>query len=96
MAPSYIRYRADELAVFDEPGVSVRLIAGRAFGLTNRVRTQSPLFYIHAGLQADNRIAIPTSIRSEPLMWWLAGWKRTGGNMAQGRCWSSPAGLIPF
>jgi redox-sensitive bicupin YhaK (pirin superfamily) len=37
-----------------------RLIAGRAFGLTNPVRMQSPLFYVHAELQAGGRIGIPS------------------------------------
>ena len=46
--------------MFGEAGVSARLIAGRAFGLTNPVRTQSPLFYVHAELQAGGRIGIPS------------------------------------
>ena len=57
--PSFIHHGADELPVFGEPGVSARLIAGRAFELTNPVRTQSPLFYIHAELEPGRRIGLP-------------------------------------
>src|ERR671912_2633888 len=60
MEPSFVHHAADELPVFDEPGVSARLIAGRAFGLTNPVRTQSPLFYIHTELLPGGWIGIPS------------------------------------
>ncbi|MBD2749319.1 hypothetical protein IC232_21805 [Microvirga sp. BT688] len=40
--------------------MSARLIAGQAFGLTNPVRTQSPLFYVHGELQPGGRIGIPS------------------------------------
>jgi redox-sensitive bicupin YhaK (pirin superfamily) len=59
MEPNFIHHGAEDLPVFGEAGVSARLIAGRAFGLTNPVRTQSPLFYVHAELQAGGRIGIP-------------------------------------
>jgi redox-sensitive bicupin YhaK (pirin superfamily) len=35
--PSFVHHGAEDLPVFGEPGVSARLIAGRAFGLTNPV-----------------------------------------------------------
>ncbi|MEZ0168716.1 pirin family protein [Microvirga sp. TS319] len=59
MEPSFVHHGADELPVFGEAGVSARLIAGRAFGLSNPVRTQSPLFYIHAYLHPGARIGLP-------------------------------------
>jgi redox-sensitive bicupin YhaK (pirin superfamily) len=52
--------RLTNYIVFGEPGVSARLIAGQAFGLTNPVRTQSPLFYIHTELLPGGRIGIPS------------------------------------
>jgi redox-sensitive bicupin YhaK (pirin superfamily) len=58
MEPSFIHHGAEDLPVFGEAGVSAPLIAGWAFGLTNPVRTQSPLFYVHAELQAGGRIGI--------------------------------------
>jgi redox-sensitive bicupin YhaK (pirin superfamily) len=58
--PSFIHHGAEDLPVFGEAGVLARLIAGRAFGLTNPVRTQSPLFYVHAELRAGGRIGLPS------------------------------------
>lgn len=60
MESSFVHHGADELPLFGEPGVTARLIAGQAFGLTNPVRTQSPLFYLHAELQPGGRIGIPS------------------------------------
>ena len=60
MEPSFIHHGAEDLPVFGEAGVSARLIAGRAFGLTNPVRTQSPLFNVRAQLHAGRRIGIPS------------------------------------
>jgi redox-sensitive bicupin YhaK (pirin superfamily) len=57
--PGFIHHGADELPVFGEPGVAARLIAGEAYGLTNTVKTHSPLFYLHAELQPGARIAVP-------------------------------------
>jgi redox-sensitive bicupin YhaK (pirin superfamily) len=35
------------------------LIAGEAFGLTNEVKTKSPLFYAHVVLQPGTRFSLP-------------------------------------
>jgi redox-sensitive bicupin YhaK (pirin superfamily) len=58
--PSFVHHGAEELPLFGEAGVSVRLIAGHAFGLSNPVKTLSPLFYIHAELQPGGRIGLPS------------------------------------
>src|SRR6476469_7777783 len=42
-APSFNNYKVEELPVFTDTGVWMRLIAGNAFGLSNDVRTHSPL-----------------------------------------------------
>jgi redox-sensitive bicupin YhaK (pirin superfamily) len=55
----FAHYPADELPTFTDRGVNVRLIAGTAFGLSNRVKIHSPLFYLHAELAAGARIALP-------------------------------------
>src|SRR5690606_32469042 len=51
---------ADELPVFTDKGVWMRLIAGEAYGLKSEVKTSSPLFYLHVELQAEARFGIPT------------------------------------
>jgi redox-sensitive bicupin YhaK (pirin superfamily) len=57
--PSFTNYTAEELPVFTEPGIWMRLIAGNAFGLRNEVKTLSPLFYLHAVLQPGARFGLP-------------------------------------
>src|SRR5690349_21408037 len=44
--PSFDNYKPEQLPVFTETGVWMRLIAGDAFGLRNNVKTHSPLFYL--------------------------------------------------
>ena len=57
--PSFKNYTAEELPVFTEKGVWMRLIAGDAFGLKSQVKTNSPLFYLHVVLDQGARFGIP-------------------------------------
>ena len=57
--PSFKNYTAEELPVFTEKGVWMRLIAGNAYGLTSHVKTNSPLFYLHVVLEQGARFGIP-------------------------------------
>jgi redox-sensitive bicupin YhaK (pirin superfamily) len=57
--PSFINYKPEELPVFTDKGVWMRLIAGNAYGLRNDVRTHSPLFYVHVVLQNGSRFGLP-------------------------------------
>lgn len=57
--PSFFNYKPEELPVFTDKGTKMRLIAGSAYGLNNRVRIHSPLFYLHADLEAGNLIGLP-------------------------------------
>lgn len=57
--PSFANYTADELPVFTDKGVWMRLIAGDAFGLKNNVETASPLFYLHVVLQENATFGLP-------------------------------------
>ena len=47
-APSFHNYKPEQLPVFTDKGVWMRLIAGNAYGLRNGVATLSPLFYLLA------------------------------------------------
>ncbi|GAI26304.1 unnamed protein product, partial [marine sediment metagenome] len=58
-APSFDNYKPEELPVFTENGVWMRLIAGNAFGLRNEVKTHSPLFYLHVTLDPNARFGLP-------------------------------------
>jgi len=57
--PSFTNYTPDELPVFTDKGIWMRLIAGNAFGLNNEVKTNSPLFYLHVVLQAGATFGLP-------------------------------------
>ncbi|PMD88751.1 hypothetical protein BWI97_25040, partial [Siphonobacter sp. BAB-5405] len=57
--PAFTNYQPDQLPVFTDKGVWMRLIAGEAFGVKNDVKTHSPLFYVHVVLQAGTRFGIP-------------------------------------
>jgi redox-sensitive bicupin YhaK (pirin superfamily) len=57
--PSFKNYTAEELPVFTDNGVWMRLIAGNAYGLTSHVNTSSPLFYLHVVLKKDARFGLP-------------------------------------
>ncbi|WP_121356339.1 pirin family protein [Flavisolibacter nicotianae] len=57
--PSFHNYTPDQLPVFTDTGVWMRLIAGDAYGLQNGVKTHSPLFYLHVVLQPGARFGLP-------------------------------------
>ncbi|HRI26076.1 MAG TPA: pirin family protein [Ferruginibacter sp.] len=57
--PSFNNYTPDQLPVFTDKGVWMRLIAGHAYGLNNQVKTNSPLFYLHVMLDKGARFSLP-------------------------------------
>jgi len=57
--PSFSNYTSEQLPVFTDTGVWMRLIAGNAYGLTNHVSTHSPLFYLHVVLDQGARFGMP-------------------------------------
>jgi len=58
--PAFAHHAADVLPELSDRGIWARLIAGSAYGLSNGVRTFSPLFYLHAELASGATIAMPT------------------------------------
>ena len=56
--PDFTHYRAAELPSTEGDGITSRLIAGSAFGLTSPVKTFSDLFYLDAALEPEARIAL--------------------------------------
>jgi len=58
--PSFAHHGPEDLPTYESPdGLWARLIAGEAFGATARVKTHSPLFYVHWRLKAGARAQIP-------------------------------------
>jgi redox-sensitive bicupin YhaK (pirin superfamily) len=58
-SPSFDNYKPEQLPIFTEKGIWMRLIAGDAYGLRNNVKTKSPLFYLHVTLQQGTTFGLP-------------------------------------
>ena len=58
-APSFNNYTPDQLPIFTDKDVWMRLIAGNAYGLNNNVKTNSPLFYLHVVLKKSASFGLP-------------------------------------
>ncbi len=61
--PAFFHHGPDDLPVHDEGGLWGRLIAGSAFGETAKVKTHSPMFYLHWRMQAGARGPLPSGHR---------------------------------
>lgn len=57
--PSFQHVEADALPESHHGGVWMRMVAGAALGMQSPVRTYSPLFYLHARLDAGARFTLP-------------------------------------
>src|SRR5688572_15085626 len=57
--PAFDNYKPDQLPIFTDSGVWMRLIAGHAFGLKSNVKTHSSLFYLHVELERDTTFGLP-------------------------------------
>ena len=51
IAPSFAHHGPEDLPTYHGGGMWARLIAGKAFGAESKVKTHSPLFYVHWVLQ---------------------------------------------
>ncbi|MBC3540769.1 pirin family protein [Rufibacter sediminis] len=58
-APAFDNYKPEQLPIYTDAGVWMRLIAGDAYGLRNGVKTHSPLFYLHVVLDQGARFGLP-------------------------------------
>lgn len=57
--PAFNNYKPEQLPIYTDTGVWMRLIAGNAYGLNNDVKTHSPLFYLHVMLEAGAKFGLP-------------------------------------
>ncbi len=78
--PSFTHYGSDQLPTFSDRGVRGRLVAGEAMGLKSRVKTHSPLFYVHWDLAAGTRTSIPADY-SERAVYVASGLIRIGDQL---------------
>jgi redox-sensitive bicupin YhaK (pirin superfamily) len=57
--PTFDNYKPEQLPIYTDKGVWMRLMAGDAYGLKNDVKIHSPLFYLHVVLEANARFGLP-------------------------------------
>jgi hypothetical protein len=58
--PAFDHYGPDALPTYEGGGMWARLIAGTAFGAEAKVKTHSPLFYIHWALEPGAKVSVPS------------------------------------
>jgi redox-sensitive bicupin YhaK (pirin superfamily) len=95
-APAFNNYKPEQLAIYTDKGVWMRLIAGNAYGLSNNVKTHSPLFYIHAELDAGATFGLPKE-HSERGFYIVKGSIEVSGNIyRQGQMLVFDRGVDPL
>ena len=57
--PAFAHHPASDLPTYEGEGLWARLIAGEAFGARAKVKTLSPLFYVHWRLKAGAKAQLP-------------------------------------
>jgi redox-sensitive bicupin YhaK (pirin superfamily) len=59
--PAFAHHAATDLPTLQERGLWARLIAGTAFGARAKVRTHSPMFYVHWSLSEGGQAELPAA-----------------------------------
>ncbi|THD58430.1 pirin family protein [Phenylobacterium sp.] len=57
--PAFAHHGPDDLPTYEGGGMWARLIAGKAFGAEAKVKTHSPMFYVHWALEVGATAALP-------------------------------------
>ncbi|MGQ0522365.1 MAG: pirin family protein [Betaproteobacteria bacterium] len=76
--PAFAHHGSGDLPLLEDKGVRMRLIAGEAFGARAKVKTHSPLFYLHGELRAGESAALPQQY-SERALYVASGSVDVGG-----------------
>ena len=58
-SPAFDNYKPEQLPIYTDTGLWMRLVAGNAYGLKNNVKTHSPLFYMHAVVNSGATFGLP-------------------------------------
>ena len=58
-APAFAHHAGDDLPTYEAGGMWARLIAGKAFGAQAKVKTHSPMFYVHWALDPGATAELP-------------------------------------
>jgi hypothetical protein len=58
-APTFSHHAMDDLPLYEDKGIQARLVLGRAFHAASKVKTHSPMFYVHWNLSAGATAGVP-------------------------------------
>ena len=58
--PAFHHHGPEDLPTYEGGGMWARLIAGSAFGAEAKIKTHSPMFYIHWELEANAKVSMPS------------------------------------
>lgn len=57
--PAFHHHGVEDLPTYESDGLWARLVAGEAFGAKAKVKTHSPMFYVHWALQPGAKAQLP-------------------------------------
>jgi len=88
--PAFYHHEGSDLPKWSAPGVQAKLIAGEYAGFTARVKTHSPLFYVHFQRRLGRTNPLILSMRIGPFMLRRAvsSWMEQCWRQDRWRCWS--------
>ena len=86
--PAFAHHPRGDLPEHEEGGTWRRLIAGEAFGAKARVKTHSPMFYLHCELQSGAKAELPSDYPER------AAYIVTGSVEADGRAFHAGQMLV--
>jgi redox-sensitive bicupin YhaK (pirin superfamily) len=61
--PAFAHHGPGDLPTYEGDGLWARLIAGKAFGAEAKIKTHSPMFYVHWVLQPGAKAGLPAEYR---------------------------------
>jgi len=80
IAPDFAHHEGAQLPLLEDGNLRLRLIAGHAYGQEAASKTLSPLFYVHAELQAGGIVALPDAY-PERAAYVVSGQVESGGEL---------------
>jgi redox-sensitive bicupin YhaK (pirin superfamily) len=81
-APSFHHHPGSSLPERDHRGVTLRVLAGTAYGMTSPVETLSPLFYVAAQMLAGSELSLPDE-HAERAVYVVEGALQCGADRAE-------------
>ena len=81
-APAFFHHGTEDLPTIEATAASCRLIVGEAFGARAKVKTHSPIFYVHWQLARDARAELPAGY-SERAIYVAAGSVEADGQVVR-------------